>query len=70
MELCETCKNNNCSKKIIIKEESKIKTIKCLEYEKDKDKIKGYIKPKEKTAKQKRVLWDCTTQVGIKKEGD
>lgn len=57
MELCETCKNNNCSKKIIIKEESKIKTIKCLEYEKDKDKIKGYIKPKEKTAKiEKSVM--------------
>ena len=57
MELCETCKNDNCSKKIIIKEESKIKTIKCLEYEKDKDKIKGYIKPKEKTAKiEKSVM--------------
>lgn len=45
MELCETCKNNNCSKKIIIKQENNIITIKCLEYEKDENKIKGYRKP-------------------------
>lgn len=42
MKLCETCKKNNCSKKIIVSKENGIKTIKCLEYEKDREKIKGY----------------------------
>ena len=50
MELCETCKNNNCSKKIIEKEENGLKTIKCFEYEKDQDKIQSYKKPLERTA--------------------
>lgn len=50
MKLCETCKNNNCSKKIVISEENGIKTIKCLEYEKDRDKIKGYEKTLDRTA--------------------
>ncbi len=56
MELCETCKNNNCSKNIIEKEEDGIKTIKCLEYEKDKDKINGYKKTIERTAKYQKTV--------------
>ena len=50
MKLCETCKNNKCSKKIITKQENNILIIKCLEYEKDENKIKGYRKPLERTA--------------------
>lgn len=50
MELCETCKNNNCSKKIITKQENNVLTIKCLEYKKDENKIKGYRKPLKRTA--------------------
>lgn len=44
MKLCETCKSKKCNKNIIIKiqEENKLKIIKCLDYEKDIDKIKGY----------------------------
>lgn len=57
MELCETCKNKKCTKQIIVEESTEIKILKCLEYEKDSDKIKGYKKPMERTAKfQKTVM--------------
>ena len=56
MKLCETCKKVKCSKSIVIIEEDNLKTIKCIDYEKDEEKIKGYVKPKEKTAKIQRTV--------------
>lgn len=49
MKLCETCKNSNCNRRIVVSEENGIKTIKCLEYEKDRDKIIGYKSPLDRT---------------------
>lgn len=56
MELCETCKNKNCNKNLVITEQPHMRTIKCLDYEKDLDKIKGYKKPLERTAKQEKTV--------------
>lgn len=56
MELCETCKNNNCNRRIVVKEENEIKTIKCLEYEKDREKIMGYKRPLDRTAKFQKAI--------------
>lgn len=55
MELCKTCKGE-CKKNIVIIEEEKLKTIKCLDYEKDKDKIKGYKEPEYRTAKLEKTV--------------
>lgn len=39
--LCVCCKNKECTKqKIVVEDKNGCKTIKCLEFEKDKDKIK------------------------------
>lgn len=51
MELCNTCKQEKCNKKIVVVQEEKTITIKCLEYVKDKEKIEGYKKPLTRTAK-------------------
>lgn len=57
MELCKTCTKRKCKKRIIEKQQGNIKITKCLDYEKDKEKIQGYVKPKERTAKfQKTVM--------------
>ena len=57
MELCKTCKNKNCTKQIIVEESTEIKILKCLEYKKNENKIKGYKKPLERTAKiEKSVM--------------
>lgn len=56
MELCETCTERNCNARIIYKKEGNMTITKCLDYEKDKSKIEGYVKPKEKTAKLERTV--------------
>lgn len=42
MELCSTCKRVKCNRKIVVIKEENLTTIKCLEYEKDEERIKGY----------------------------
>lgn len=56
MELCKTCKKNKCNKSIVTIKEKDMTTIKCIEYEKDEEKIRGYKKPLERTAKVQRTL--------------
>ena len=51
MKLCETCTKRNCKKRVVVIQENNLMTIKCLDYEKDEDKIKGYKKQIERTAK-------------------
>lgn len=51
MILCETCTKRNCNKRIMKTIQDNLTTIKCLDYEKDVTKIKGYKKPIQKTAK-------------------
>ncbi|MGN1269357.1 MAG: hypothetical protein ACI4UU_00580 [Clostridia bacterium] len=51
MELCETCTERNCKGRIVETKKDNLVIIKCLDYEKDKDKIQGYKKPLERTAK-------------------
>ena len=51
MKLCETCTKQNCKKNIVVIQEDNLITTKCLDYEKDIDKIKGYKKTLERTAK-------------------
>ena len=51
MELCETCTKRNCNKRIVVTTQDNLMTIKCLDYEKDKNKIKGYKKQLERTAR-------------------
>ena len=51
MKLCETCTKQNCKKNIVVIQEDNLTTTKCLDYEKDKNKIKGYKKQLERTAK-------------------
>lgn len=53
-----TCKCTECSKGItIIKDyKNKILCAKCEDYEKDKSKLKGYVKPINRTAKYERTL--------------
>lgn len=56
MKLCETCKNNNCNRQVVIIEEDNLKTVKCLDYQKDESKIQRYKKPLEKTAKLNKCV--------------
>lgn len=56
MELCKTCKKSKCNKNLVIIEQENMKTIKCLDYEKDEEKIEGYVRPKEKTARPHKTL--------------
>lgn len=51
MKLCETCTKRNCNKRIVGTTQDNLITIKCLDYEKDIDKVTGYKKPLERTAK-------------------
>lgn len=51
MKLCETCTKRNCNKRIVLTTQDNLMTIKCLDYEKDVDKIQGYKKQLERTAK-------------------
>lgn len=59
-QICPSCtsKCTECSKGITIIKDYKNKTIsaKCEDYEKDKNKLKGYIKPLERTAKIEKCV--------------
>ena len=52
MKLCETCTKTNCKKRIVVIKQDNLMTTKCLDYEKDIEKIKGYKKPLERTGQQ------------------
>ena len=56
MELCKTCKKSKCNKSIVTIQEKDVITIKCIDYEKDEERIRGYVRPKERTAKVQRTL--------------
>lgn len=56
MELCKTCTERNCNARIIYKQQGNMAITKCLDYEKDANKIKGYVKPEERTAKPQRTV--------------
>ena len=56
MKLCETCTKQNCKKNIVVIQEDNLITIKCLDYEKDIDKVRGYKKPLEKTVKVNKSI--------------
>lgn len=53
--ICKYCKKQ-CSKAIVIKEDISTKSIQCVDYEKDKSKVQGYIRPLERTAKIQRCV--------------
>ena len=52
MELCKTCKKTLCEKNMEIVKQGNLITIRCREYEKDPDKIHGYKKQLNRTARQ------------------
>ena len=52
MELCDSCKKTLCEKSMEIIKEDDLVTIRCIDYEKDPDKIQGYKKPLNRTARQ------------------
>ena len=54
MELCDSCKKTLCDKNIEIIKEDDLVTIRCLDYEKDSSKIKGYKKQLNRAARQLR----------------
>lgn len=56
MKLCETCTKRNCKNRVVVIQENNLITTKCLDYEKDESKIKGYKKQLERTAKQQDTL--------------
>ena len=51
MKLCETCTKQNCKKNIVVIKQDNLITTKCLDYERDETKIRGYKKQLERTAK-------------------
>lgn len=51
MKLCETCTKRNCKHSIVAIKQDGLIIIKCLDYEKDETKIRGYKKQLERTAK-------------------
>lgn len=52
MELCDSCKKTLCDKKMEITKQGNLVTIRCREYEKNPDKIHGYKKQLNRTARQ------------------
>lgn len=58
MELCSTCKRVKCNRRIVVMQKNNLTITKCLEYEKDGDKIKGYTQPLWITARQSKALMD------------
>lgn len=55
MELCITCKQEKCSKNIVVTKKKNLTIIKCLEYQKDIEKVQGYLAPLIVTAKRNYV---------------
>ena len=62
MELCETCKKTLCDKNMEIVRQGNLVTIRCLDYEKDPNKIQGYKKQLNRTARQCDMLMKLNTQ--------
>lgn len=58
MELCSTCKKVKCNKLIVIIDQEDMKIMKCIEYEKDEEKIKGYTQPLWTTARKHKAWMD------------
>lgn len=56
MELCDTCKLIECRKNIVMKKRGNLTIIKCLDYKKDIEKVKGYMQPLLVTAKRDYVI--------------
>lgn len=56
MELCDTCKQQACTKNIVTTKRGNLTIIKCLDYQKDTTKIKHYIKPLLVTAKRNYII--------------
>lgn len=56
MKLCDSCKKQNCNKLIVVTKQDKLTITKCLEYEKDGDKIKGYTQPLWITAHKSKAF--------------
>ena len=54
--LCKTCLKTCCKKRIIKIDQQDLKIIKCLDYKKDQEKVKGYVKQVNRTAKFQRTL--------------
>lgn len=60
--MCETCKSKVCEKGITLIKLNNMIIAKCADYEKDENKVKGYEKPKTRTAKQKKALMGFTQE--------
>lgn len=58
--ICSNCKGQ-CNKGIVIIESNGIKEARCWDYEKKKE-VQGYVKPKERTAKQIKPLMRFTQE--------
>ena len=54
--ICSTCKSKICERGIVAVRYKDIRQIRCTDYEKDESKIKGYIRPKQRTANQLKSL--------------
>ena len=54
--LCKSCKKNKCNKTIVIMEYINLAVFKCLDYEKDKKKIYGYVEKKNITANRQKTV--------------
>lgn len=60
--MCSTCKSKMCDKGITLIKLDNMIIAKCTDYEKDENKVKGYEKPKIRTAKQKKALMGFTQE--------
>lgn len=60
--MCSTCKSKVCDKGIALIKLDNMIIAKCTDYEKDENKVKGYEKPKIRTAKQKKALMGFTQE--------
>ena len=63
--MCSTCKSKTCDKGIALIKLDNMIIAKCTDYEKDEkneNKLKGYEKPKTRTAKQKKALMGFTQE--------
>ena len=61
MELCDSCKKTLCEKNMEIVKQGNLVTIRCLDYEKDPNKIQGYKKQLNRTARQCDMLMKLNT---------
>lgn len=55
-EMCKYCKNNKCTKNILVIRENKMTSIKCLDYLKNEKTITRYKRIEPRTAKYEKTL--------------